>query len=130
MFGVGSAPPPGFAWDLVSWFFCGTPRPGCINLTQAGFLSYAKGADEVYNVSLKTWLHSRWTDTLNTLVPGYIFFVNASHPSYNPVGWMSDGWVHFWLQYWTAAPFAVGLATFFALAAPLLSMLRYGGNCG
>jgi hypothetical protein len=81
---------------------------------QAGFLAYAKGADEVYDVTLGVWLKSRWTDTLNTLVPGYVFLVNARHPSYNPLGKVSDGWVHFWTQYWTAAPFAAGILTFFA----------------
>ncbi len=104
------------AWHLANGFE---------RSSQAGFVTYALGADEVYNVSLRAWLESRWTDALNTLLPGYVFFFHARHPSFNPLGKVSGGWVHFFLQYWTAAPFGAGLLTCVAvLPAFLVGLIR------
>ena len=87
---------------------------------QGGFLQYFWAAGGVYNTSASVWWASRWTSFANTFVPFYVVLFHADHPSFNALGMHSSPLVHFFLQYWTAAPFAIGLVTSCALFPTLV----------
>lgn len=92
--------------------------------SQSGFLHYFLAADGVYGASLQTWWLSRWNNFANTFIPFYVQLVNSGHPAFNAIGTRSSGVVHFFFQYWTAAPFAVGLLTSLALLPAWFWSLR------
>jgi hypothetical protein len=78
---------------------------------QGGFLQYLWAAGGIYNTSTSVWWASRWTSFANTFVPFYVVLFHADNPSFNALGMHSSPLVHFFLQYWTAAPFAIGFVT-------------------
>lgn len=91
--------------------------------SQGGFLQYARAADGVYDVSALQWWSSRWTSLANTLVPFHVLLTSSTHPAFNALGTTSGPLMHYFFQYWTALPFAVGLAALLALAPAMFRAL-------
>lgn len=89
---------------------------------QAGFLRYVLDADG--ESGLRGWILSRWNSTANTLIPFHVLAFNSAHPAFNALTEPSSGWIRYFLQYWTAAPFAVGLVTWAALLPAFVAALR------
>jgi hypothetical protein len=87
---------------VVAWQLLNAGHSG-----QAGFLQYFQSADGAYGVSARLWWLSRWDNAANTLLPFYVFLANSTHPAFNALTEPSNAWVHFFLQYWTAAPCGV-----------------------
>ncbi len=84
------------------------------NSSQSGFLDYFRAADGVY-APASVWWANRWTSFLNTCVPFHVLWCCAGNPAFNAINSLSSDVVHFFFQYWTAAPFAVGIATWAVL---------------
>jgi hypothetical protein len=76
---------------------------------QSRFLSYFHLVNGFPTHSVAGWISGRATDTLNTLVPGYVVLRHSADPSLNAYMSHSSGLVHFFFQYWTSLPFAFGL---------------------
>ncbi len=83
-------------------------------------------------VPLSAWISDRLVSVANTLVPLRLFFLSVHDPSINAVNnacypfcvGHSSGIVRFFLQYWTALPFAVGIVFFPMLVLSLWRALR------
>ncbi len=81
------------------------------NLAQGSFLKYLWAVDGQTVQSLGAWLSGRLTSFLNTLVPFYLYLVNAGHPSVNVEGGTSPEFIRFFFQYWNTFPFGLGLVS-------------------
>ena len=80
-----------------------------LNLGQGFFLNYLFGPSTWQAFSLSVWGRHRLESALNTLVPGWLFFVNSGHPEVNALNAHSPRVVHWFFQYWNTLPFGLGL---------------------
>jgi hypothetical protein len=84
------------------------------NYTQGAFLSFAAAAGRLTRTPAN-WLHYRLDSLLNTFVPLNLFFFHASDDNVNSIEGPSPAIIRFFVQPWSAVPFAAGLAYFFCL---------------
>ncbi len=103
-----------FAWHWVNGF----------NPSQGGFLQYQRAADGIYGVPAGVWWASRWQSFANTFLPFYVLITSADNPAFNAMGFRSSATVHFFLQYWTAAPFAAGVVAWVLFPAFVRGLWR------
>lgn len=85
------------------------------NPSQGGFFQYFRAADGVYDAPAGVWWASRWASFANTFIPLHVLWCCAENPAFNAIGTRSSDVVQFFFQYWTAVPFAVGIATWVVL---------------
>lgn len=123
-------------WRLVNWN----------NYFQTGFLNYFVLADAARARDFGTWYASRLSSLASTLIPLYVFLEKSSNYAVNSVFGSSSTIVHFCFQYWTTAPFGLGILAYpglvllvvyfayrhkyqfaFFILLPLLFMLAYMG---
>lgn len=84
------------------------------HVTQHAFLDYFRMSDGGSS-TIKTWLESRWRSIANTLIPLHVWALHGDHPSFTALDFRSSRLVQFFLQYWSTAPFAVGIVAWVAL---------------
>lgn len=89
---------------------------------QGNFLLFFIYARSGPTASFSVWFGSRVESLLNTLVPLRLFFFQSSDPAINAYGGSSPPIVHFFFQYWTALPFAVGILFFPLLVAGVIRL--------
>ncbi len=96
---------------LAVWllFWRGVNGP---NYTQGKFLSFALASGNASRTPAH-WLEYRWVSFLNTLVPLNQFLFHAADENVNAIEGPSPPLVRFFVQPWSALPFAVGIAYFF-----------------
>lgn len=87
--------------------------------SQGGFLQYLTSA-EGGPATWHAWWVSRWTSTINTLVPFAVLFTRGDNFSFNPIGLHADPLSQYFFQAWTTLPFAIGIVAWLALLPAFL----------
>ncbi|MBS0630710.1 MAG: hypothetical protein JSS11_02270 [Verrucomicrobia bacterium] len=87
--------------------------------SQQGFMQYLTSA-EGGPATWHAWWISRWTSTINTLVPFAVMFTRGDNFSFNPIGLQASPVSQYFFQAWTSLPFAIGLLTWLALLPAFL----------
>jgi hypothetical protein len=92
---------------------------------QSEFFSYFFQADS-RTLTMAHWLQSRWDSLANTVIPLNVLLFHSGHPEMNSIFGPSPAIVRFFLQYWLALPFGVGIAFFFCLVRMLGGFSKKG----
>jgi hypothetical protein len=74
--------------------------------------------------SILQWIHGRASSVANTFVPLWLFLLHPREPSINSITGLSPPIVHFYFQYWTTFPFAVGIVVFPWILAAVVRFTR------
>jgi Dolichyl-phosphate-mannose-protein mannosyltransferase len=124
-------------WRLVNWshftqqkFFSYVTEAGRSRALQSQLVRALGGHPAP--VTLTAWLSDRLVSLANTLIPLRLFLLSASDVSINAINprcspfcaGSSPAVVHFFFQYWTALPFAVGILFFPMLLVSLARATR------
>lgn len=91
--------------------------------SQSGFLAYFRMADNM-TPTIPHWLQSRFDSLANTLLPLNVFLLHRAHSELNSISGPSPALIQFFLQYWVALPFGIGIAFFFCLIPILYRSLK------
>ncbi len=102
-----------FLVGLFFWLACWRIVNGS-NYSQGKFLDFAFAAGNLTRTPAH-WFSYRLTSLLNTLVPLNQFLFHAHDENVNAIERPSPAIVRFFVQPWSAVPFAVGGAWFFCL---------------
>ncbi|HWM64138.1 MAG TPA: glycosyltransferase family 39 protein [Solirubrobacterales bacterium] len=80
--------------------------------SQSGFVEYFQQAGGDFDPPLWPWIEFRLRSIANTLVPLLLPLASADNAAINVAGGTSPGAIHFFFQYWNAAPFGAAIVFF------------------
>ncbi len=108
--GVRFVVPVGLALGFWRWVGRGEDGQG-----QGFFLNYLFGPSTWQAFDFGVWARHRGESLLNTLFPGWLFFVNSGEPEMNALDHPSPPVVRWFFLYWNTLPFGLGIVGFWTL---------------